>query len=284
MIKAWAAKGYDLVKDETGGQPIRFDDDDNVSQSFVVYLKHRHAAVNRSVKVQRVVHYVFRDGPKQGQMAASDYHDPAADLTFEQTGDEDLVTHTIVYDATYKKQAQFGELILTHGADYDAIAELIPGYHLNVNTLSPKTVVIDADTFDKASDGVFTVADTVYYIIDNQLANINYVDDDLDEKVVTIDQTTGQSGAKSSYDSAKTLGQLLYDKQTNPTGQYDLVSDGTKDGIVFDLDDQVDQTFVVHLKHHILKQAANRERPSSRRCSINTRMARRRLIHTLERT
>lgn len=260
VIKAWAAKGYDLVKDETGGQPIRFDDDDNVSQSFVVYLKHRHATVNRSVKVQRVVHYVFRDGPKQGQMAASDYHDPTADLTFEQTGDEDLVTHTIVYDASYKKQAQFGELILTHGKVYDGIAVLIPGYHLNVNTLSPKTVVIDADTFDKASDGVFTVADTVYYIIDNQLANINYVDDDLDEKVVTIDQTTGQSGAKSSYDSAKTLGQLLYDKQTNPTGQYDLVSDGTKDGIVFDLDDQVDQTFVVHLKHHILKQAANREK------------------------
>lgn len=260
VINAWAAKGYDLVKDETGGQPIRFDDDDNVSQSFVVYLKHRHAEVKRPVKVQRVVHYVFRDGPKQGQMAASDYHDSAADLTFEQTGDEDLVTHTIVYDATYKKQAQFGELILTHGKVYDGIAVLIPGYHLNVNTLSPKTVVIDADTFDKASDGVFTVADTVYYIIDNQLANINYVDDDLDEKVVMIDQTTGQSGAKSSYDSAKTLGQLLYDKQTNPTGQYDLVSDGTKDGIVFDLDDQVDQTFVVHLKHHILKQAANREK------------------------
>lgn len=258
-IKAFEDKGYELVKDETGGQPIRFDDD-NVSQSFVVYLKHRHAAVNRSVKVQRVVHYVFRDGPKQGQMAASDYHDPATDLTFEQTGDEDLVTHTIVYDTSYKDQAQFGELILTHGAVYDAIAELIPGYHLNVNTLSPKTVVIDADTFDKASDGVFTVADTVYYIIDNQLANINYVDDDLNEKVVTIDHTTGQSGAKSSYDSAKTLGQLLYDKQTNPTGQYDLVSDGTKDGIVFDLDDQVDQTFVVHLKHHILKQAANREK------------------------
>ncbi|WP_347980831.1 KxYKxGKxW signal peptide domain-containing protein [Limosilactobacillus allomucosae] len=259
-IKAFEAKGYELVNDETGGQPIRFNDDDNVSQSFVVYLKHRHAAVNRSVKVQRVVHYVFRDGPKQGQTAASDYHDHDADLIFEQTGDEDLVTHTIVYDASYKNQAQFGELILTHGANYDAIAELIPGYHLNVNTLSPKTVVIDADTFDKASDGVFTVADTVYYIIDNQLANINYVDDDLDEKVVTIDQTTGQSGAKSSYDSAKTLKQLIYDKQTNPTGQYDLVSDGTKDGIVFDLDDQVDQTFVVHLKHHILKQAANREK------------------------
>ena len=259
-IKAFEDKGYELVKDETGGQPIRFDDDDNVSQSFVVYLKHRHAAVNRSVKVQRVVHYVFRDGPKQGQMAASDYHDPAADLTFEQTGDEDLVTHTIVYDATYKKQAQFGELILTHGKVYDGIAVLIPGYHLNVNTLSPKTVVIDADTFDKASDGVFTVADTVYYIIDNQLANINYVDDDLDEKVVTIDHTTGQSGAKSSYDSAKTLARLIYNEQTNPTGQYDLVSDDTKDGIVFDLDDQVDQTFVVHLKHHILKQAANREK------------------------
>lgn len=258
VIKAWAAKGYDLVKDETGGQPIRFDDDDNVSQSFVVYLKHRHATVNRSVKVQRVVHYVFRDGPKQGQMAASDYHD--ADLTFEQTGDEDLVTHTIVYDASYKKQAQFGELILTHGKVYDGIAVLIPGYHLNVNTLSPKTVVIDADTFAKASDGVFMVADTVYYIIDNQLANINYVDDDLDEKVVTIDQTTGQSGAKSNYDSAKTLARLIYNEQTNPTGQYDLVSDGTKDGIVFDLDDQVDQTFVVHLKHHILKQAANREK------------------------
>ncbi|MEO5287939.1 mucin-binding protein [Limosilactobacillus allomucosae] len=259
-IKAFEDKGYELVNDETGGQPIRFNDDDNVSQSFVVYLKHRHTTVSRSVKVQRVVHYVFRDGPKQGQTAASDYHDHDADLTFEQTGDEDLVTHTIVYDASYKNQAQFGELILTHGANYDAIAELIPGYHLNVNTLSPKTVVIDADTFDKASDGVFTVADTVYYIIDNQLANINYVDDDLDEKVVTIDQTTGQSGAKSSYDSAKTLGQLLYDKQTNPTGQYDLVSDGTKDGIVFDLDDQVDQTFVVHLKHHVLKQAANREK------------------------
>lgn len=259
-INAWEEKGYELVNDETGGQPIRFDDDDNVSQSFVVYLKHRHAEVKRPVKVQRVVHYVFRDGPKQGQMAASDYHDPAADLPFEQTGDEDLVTHTIVYDASYKNQAQFGELILTHGADYDAIAELIPGYHLNVNMLSPKTVVIDADTFDKASDGVFTVADTVYYIIDDQLANINYVDDDSNEKVVTMEQTTGKSGAKSSYDSAKTLGQLLYDKQTNPTGQYDLVSDGTKDGIVFDLDDQVDQTFVVHLKHHILKQAANREK------------------------
>ncbi|MFR0514469.1 mucin-binding protein [Limosilactobacillus mucosae] len=259
-IKAWEEKGYELVNDETGGQPIRFDDDDNVFQSFVVYLKHRHATVTRSVKVQRVVYYVFRDGPKQGQTAASDYHDPAADLTFEQTGDEDLVTHTIVYDASYKDQAQFGELILTHGAVYDAIAELIPGYHLNVNTLSPKTVVIDADTFDKASDGVFTVADTVYYIIDDQLANINYVDDDSNEKVVTIEQTTGKSGAKSSYDSAATLNQLIYNEQTNPTGQYDLVSDGTKDGIVFDLDDQVDQTFIVHLKHHILKQAANREK------------------------
>lgn len=259
-IKAFEDKGYELVNDETGGKPIRFNDDDNVSQSFVVYLKHRHTEVNRPVKVQRVVHYVFRNGPKQGQMAASDYHDPAADLTFEQTGDEDLVTHTIVYDASYKNQAQFGELILTHGKVYDGIAVLIPGYHLNVNTLSPKTVVIDADTFDKASDGVFTVADTVYYIIDNQLANINYVDDDLDEKVVMIDQTTGQSGAKSSYDSAKTLARLIYNELTNPTGQYDLVSDGTKDGIVFDLDDQVDQTFVVHLKHHILKQAANREK------------------------
>lgn len=259
-IKAWEEKGYELVNDETGGQPIRFDDDDNVSQSFVVYLKHRHATVTRPVKVQRVVHYVFRDGPKQGQKAASDYHDPAADLTFEQTGDEDRVTHTIVYDASYKDQAQFGELILTHGAVYDAIAELIPGYHLNVNTLSPKTVVIDADTFDKASDGVFTVADTVYYIIDDQLANINYVDDDSNEKVVTMEQTTGKSGAKSSYDSAATLNQLIYNEQTNPTGQYDLVSDGTKDGIVFDLDGQVDQTFVVHLKHHILKQSANREK------------------------
>ena len=259
-IKAWEEKGYELVNDETGGQPIRFDDDDNVSQSFVVYLKHRHAEVKRPVKVQRVVHYVFRDGPKQGQMAASDYHDPAADLTFEQTGDEDLITHTVVYDASYKKQAQFGKLILTHGAVYDAIAKLIPGYHLSVNTLSPKTVVIDADTFDKASDGVFTVADTVYYIIDDQLANINYVDDDSNEKVVTMEQTTGKSGAKSSYDSAAMLNQLIYNEQTNPTGQYDLVSDGTKDGIVFDLDDQVDQTFVVHLKHHILKQAAKREK------------------------
>ena len=65
-IKALEEKGYELVNDETGGQPIRFDDDDNVSQSFVVYLKHRHVApqVPRSVKVQRVVHYVFRDGPK----------------------------------------------------------------------------------------------------------------------------------------------------------------------------------------------------------------------------
>ncbi|MFR0620950.1 mucin-binding protein [Limosilactobacillus mucosae] len=149
---------------------------------------------------------------------------------------------------------------MTHGAVYDAIAKLIPGYHLSVNTLSPKTVVIDADTFDKASDGVFTVADTVYYIIDDQLANVNYVDDDSNEKVVTMEQTTGKSGAKSSYDSAATLNQLIYNEQTNPTGQYDLVSDGAKDGIVFDLDDQVDQTFVVHLKHHILKQSAKREK------------------------
>ncbi|WP_127850124.1 mucin-binding protein [Lacticaseibacillus hulanensis] len=82
-------------------------------------------------------------------------------------------------------------------------------------------------------------------VVKTQTATITYQDvTDNNKTLGDVDSVTGDSGTTSSYSSAERI------KAYTDQG-YKLVSDGTKDGIVFDSDDDADQPFIVQLAHDV---------------------------------
>ncbi|WP_196246247.1 mucin-binding protein [Lacticaseibacillus zhaodongensis] len=114
--------------------------------------------------------------------------------------------------------------------------EIIEGYKFlrtdgNVSTFTkdPQTVTL-----------IFTTQPAT------QTATITYQDaSDGNKTLGAIDTITGDAGSTATYSSAERIED--YEAQG-----YKLVSDGTKDGIVFDSDDAADQPFVVQLEHNIV--------------------------------
>lgn len=215
-IDGYLADHYELVSDSTNGENLVFDSDSTKAQVYNVHLKHAHQSVNDVSTVNETIHYTYVDGSQ----AADDYH--AQSISFRRTGDKDLVTNKIAWNAWTPKNQSFKAVD----------SPIIQGY-----TPSQKTIdAINVQPGDKDVD------QTVVYTPDRQSMVINYIDDTTG-KTLKTDALTGKSDQTSDYTTKSTING--YENQ-----HYILVSDDTNGKILtFDHDDQATQVYNVHLSH-----------------------------------
>ena len=215
-IDNYMGQYYILVSDDTKGENLVFDSDSTKAQVYNVHLKHAHQSVDDASTVNETVHYVYADGSQ----AADDYYAPA--ISFRRTGDKDLVTGTITWNAWMPESQDFVEVN----------SPVIDGYTPSQNTISGITV----KPGDKDIDQI------VVYAPDTQSIVVNYVDD-ITGKTLKTDTLTGKSDQISDYTTKNSI-----DGCENQ--HYVLVSDNT-DGkaLTFDHDDAVTQVYNVHLSH-----------------------------------
>ena len=242
-INVYKNLGYALVSDSTGGKNIIFDNDDKADQAFTVTLEHTYITVTPKDQikegtpinpgkgsstytegatpealqhdVKRNIHYVVSNGKKQ---APADVNDS---LHYEASAVVDKVTGDVV-KTTWSAPQDF--------KDVDSPA--LKGYTVGKKLVSNKNIGHDhAD-----------IKEVVTYAADPQKASVTYIDDttgkNLDIKVLkgfTLDDSGYNT--KSDIKSYQDLG-------------YDLVSDSSNGAeIIFDDEDGIDQTFIVHLAH-----------------------------------
>lgn len=216
-IQNFEGQHYVLVSDSSNGVELVFDDDDAADQHYTVHLKHATHAINEHHTVNETVHYKMSDGTK----APADYHAKA--LSFSRDGFNDEVTGIDHWNAwTPKAEQTFGKVV----------SPLVAGYTPDSDQINAQMV--------KPTDNDLEF--TVTYSPNVQLAHVKYIDD-TDHKVLTQDDLSGRTGETSGYHTT--------DRITEFKGQhYVLVSDNyPTDGMVFDNNDRVDQTYEVHFKH-----------------------------------
>lgn len=215
-IDDYIADHYEVVSDDTNGETLVFDSDSTKAQVYNVHLKHTHQDVSDMSAVNETIHYVYADGSK----AYDDYHAPA--ISFKRTGDKDLVTSNIVWNAWTPESQNFKAVD----------SPVIDGY-----TPSQKTINnIAVKPGDKDID------QTVVYAPDTQSMVINYIDD-VTGKILKTDALTGKSDQTSDYTTKNNIDG--YENQ-----HYVLISDDTQGKtLTFDHDNKVTQVYNVHLSH-----------------------------------
>ena len=96
VIDGYIADHYKLVSDDTNGNDLAFDHDDNVDQVYNVHLTHTYQNVDDHASVNETVHYIYDNG----QTAHSDYK--ASAINFSRIGTQDLVTKHQLNEALTK--------------------------------------------------------------------------------------------------------------------------------------------------------------------------------------
>ncbi len=237
--------GYELVSDETNGQPMTFDHDDNNDQTYTVHLKHGIETVtadqdrqsgkpinvndpqgakypvgvdkNSLTKtVDRTIKYVYADGTQK----PTTHNDS---LTYTATVKVDKVTGKIVPSSeTWDQPKNFKPIT----------SPTIKGYTPSKTSVVNNGVAYDSDP----------ITETVTYNPDAQKAMVNFVDDKTG-KIVKPVTLSGHTDETSPYRTAS-------DIQSLEAQGYALVKDGyPADGATYDNDDDVDQFYTVHLTH-----------------------------------
>ena len=215
-IDGYIADHYELVSDDTNDSELVFDSDSTKGQVYNVHLKHAHQNVSDSALVNETIHYIYADGSK----VSDDYHAPA--ISFKRTGDKDLVTNHIVWNA-WTPASQ----------DFKAVdSPVIDGYTPSQKTISSIAV----------KPGDKDVDQTVVYAPDTQSIVVNYIDDVVG-KTLKTDTLTGKSDLVSDYTTKNNI--TGYENQ-----HYVLVSDDTQGKtLTFDHNDKSTQVYNVHLSH-----------------------------------
>ncbi|WPC20346.1 KxYKxGKxW signal peptide domain-containing protein [Pediococcus inopinatus] len=228
-IAALEGQGYELVSDTVPAGGIVFDTDGKTDQSYTVTFKHKTGTTtptdpddvnydNTHQSVNETINYVYADGIQA--------HDPAtASLDF---------TRTVTTDSVTGEVTSYGDWTAVDGDDFAAVeSPVIVGYTPDVSSVAAVNDV------DAAADDL---TEKVTYSVDNQKANIKYVDETTGDTLKT-DPINGDSNTTSDYSTADEIAAL--------EGQgYELVSDTVPaGGIVFDTDGKTDQSYTVTFKH-----------------------------------
>ncbi|HJF53788.1 MAG TPA: fibrinogen-binding adhesin SdrG C-terminal domain-containing protein [Limosilactobacillus coleohominis] len=252
-------KGYELVTDGTQGKTLTFDHDDQKKQTYEVHLKHGIQTVTATDNqqpgkainpqdpngakypngvdknsltrtVNRMIKYVYSDGTT----AEPTYQD-------HQT-----------YTATVKVDKVTGKVIRTDWSapqSYPLVkTPKKAGYTPNLTIITDSNIPYNHPA----------ISHTVIYRGDPQTITIKYVDDTTSDPLTTVTKH-GTSDEKTGYRTDAELAKLL-------AQHYVLVNDPTNgQELVFDHQDQVDQNYVVYVKHGT-KQVS---RASQHRRTIN---------------
>ncbi|WP_205837953.1 mucin-binding protein [Lactobacillus crispatus] len=243
-IQEFENKGYELVSNDYPDGGFNFDNNDRQDQVFNVHLKHGTVTVttenpqtpntpinpdpqspkypkdisNTNSDVKRTIDYKFKDD-KTAQPTVND------SLHFERTVVIDKVTGKVLSD-TWTQSQDFN----------DIQTPAIQGY------TPDRTVVSDKNIGHDHQD----IIEHVVYSPDVQHMTITYIDDTTG-KTLHTDKPNGVSDQDAKYTTSDTIKQ--YEDQ-----HYKLVSDSTKgQDLIFDHDDNVDQTYEVHFVHDTQK-------------------------------
>lgn len=200
-----------------------FDEDPSKDQSFVLHFVHDTNEETSTKDINLTVNYKYANNDDLGALKGTKAHDPKSPnkITFTKTTTTDLVTDqkTTKWD---KESATFDQVD----------SPSIPGYIPDRATVKDVTVTPDDN------DQVVTVT----YTPDAQKLTVTYIDDTTGQvlKRVTKD---GHSDQSANYNTGA-------DIRDFESQHYRLVSDSTNgQDLVFDHDDNVDQSYTVHLTH-----------------------------------
>ena len=243
-IRNYLSQGYDLVNDDTQGNPIIFDAHDEVDQVYNVHLKHHISDVTDSKMLNATFDRVVVETLPDGQTKQFKQH-----YVITRTGKQDQVTKK--YAFTNWSSAQVHE---DKGDALDGYTAKINSANIDGIALVDDSGVptVKAEKFTNENNNSTTPVNVeerveVGYLPNDQKATITFIDDDAqkDKQILQTQNLVGKSNTKSSYDTGADIENYL-------SKGFELVSDDTKGNpITFDAHDKVDQVFTVHLKHHI---------------------------------
>src|SRR5699024_5662616 len=213
-ITEFKGQHYVFVSDNYPATGMTFDNNDRFDQIYEVHFKHGTRTDEQDVQVPRTIKYVYQNG----QQAQPDHSDA---LKFHETKVVDLVDgHTVSDDWT---PAQDFETVMTPE---------IQGYTPDHASVANTGIAHDHSA----------IVETVTYNPDAQKAVVKYIDDTTGKQLEAKD-LAGVSDQSTGYTTKETI-----DGYVNK--HYVLVSDGTHgETVVFDHDDNADQSYEVHLKH-----------------------------------
>lgn len=215
QIDSYLGQHYKLISDDTNGQTLTFDHDDQATQTYDVVLGHQTAAARRTHEVYETVDYVYADGSQ----AAKSFS--AQPIVFSQTGVHDLVTNTTDWNGEWTKPQVF------------------------VAVESPKIVGFTASKPEvKAVEVNYQSSDVhelVIYAANAQTAQIKYIDD-------VTGNTLETDGASGRFNESIVFSHNVND-QINKFKQahYKLVSNNF-DGQKYQADN-TKNVYEVHLIH-----------------------------------
>ncbi|MBW8460890.1 YSIRK-type signal peptide-containing protein, partial [Lactobacillus johnsonii] len=219
-IASYEKQGYVLVSSTFDNNKYQADDSNNV---FYVHFVHGTKKVSQEHSASFTVHYIYKDD----KQAKPDHEQT---LSFTENGIQDLTTQKITWTPADSQKFD------------DVTTPVITGYTPDQAKVAGQTA--NFDTQDREV--------TVTYLPDAQHMAITYIDDTTG-KTLHTDNPNGVSDQDAKYTTSDTI--KKYEDQ-----HYKLVSDSTNgQDLIFDHDDNVDQTYYVHFVHgtHTINQTTS---------------------------
>ncbi|WP_049151220.1 mucin-binding protein [Lactobacillus gasseri] len=173
-IKDYENNGYILVNNPLGYTTVFGDADYNPGcNDYVVTLKHKIAENSQTKEVNRVITYVYADGPNKGQTAANSV---IQKVNFIGKGQYDFVDKVWVSDIVWT--AEDGNANYTFA---QVNSPKISGY--GANRLQVESVLVSGNSNN--------ITEEVLYYANQQTAQIQYIDD-VTGKVIGSDTVNGK--------------------------------------------------------------------------------------------
>ena len=174
-IAEYEKQHYDLVSDDTNGNELLFDHDDDVDQVYNVHLTHHMTPINDTKTINETIHYIYEDG----KTASPDV--VGTPVIFTHDGERDEVTNKEHWNDWKSEKDSF-----------DAVkSPEVAGYTPDIDTV-PEIKVEPTDS---------DIDRTVTYKADEQKAKLRFYDD-TDHKFIELApdiNTTGQSNGNISF-------------------------------------------------------------------------------------
>lgn len=216
--------GYQIVE-ENPANPYTVTFTGNDSDHYI-YLTHKTINRTDQTPVSRVINYVYSDG----RVAAPSHFD-----SLNYTGHETVdLTNPSAATETWSPAQDFN----------DVTSPNVPGYKPDRTVVSDKGI-----THDHTPN---PIVETVTYTPDTQRLTVKFIDDTTGQEVKPASVTSGTEVVKSGNSDSDSGYSTIPDINSFRNQGYDLVSDSTGGTeLYFDHDDSKDQTYEVHLTHHL---------------------------------
>ena len=214
----------------------------NPTTDLYIFLKHELEDSDEHATVQEIVHYNYDNGQKAHDDQKSNI------IQYARKGKKDLVTQNITWDKSGWQKDDSNK-------NFEPIkSPTITGYTPDKVTLT----AMDVDTKKLNKDTPLILEATVTYKADTQKARLRFYDDTEDKFIdaapdmVVDGKTNGDINFAPQYDFRK-YDFISVTKTNNPKSTAKLIGDKLSEVQYgkFDNDDNTEQIFMAHFKHHM---------------------------------